>query len=207
VPQIALVTVEFNSTTPPLPSTALPLLSDRWSASCKVEMGLLLLFPIFWAGFVGLVIFLHLLSVITPPKPSTMFAFCARSLTYLACILICATYGVFASIFLRIIGLPGLSQWTVARAFKWTMGLSTGVWFDVFEGAEYLDERPAVFLGNHQRWVLDYNSLDGQHVKCPRRGRCPFRCCRPRATEPRLTCTHLQRTRCPGAWSYVSKIL
>ncbi|KZZ88105.1 AtaAp protein [Ascosphaera apis ARSEF 7405] len=30
------------------------------------------------------------------------------------------------------------------------MWLTTGVWFDIVEGAEHLNTRPAVFIGNHQ---------------------------------------------------------
>jgi len=74
--------------------------------------------------------------------------------------IVCASYGVVASIALRLVGYGGLSQWTVARAFKWTMWLTTGVTFRIIEsskeeggrkgGEEALATRPAVFVGNHQ---------------------------------------------------------
>jgi len=40
----------------------------------------------------------------------------------------------------------------VARAFKWTMWLTTGVEF-VLQDEEHLATRPAVFIGNHQTYV------------------------------------------------------
>ncbi|KAI5284654.1 1-acylglycerol-3-phosphate O-acyltransferase [Ascosphaera aggregata] len=77
-------------------------------------------------------------------------AFFARCLAAYGCLAACASYGVIASIVLRLVGYGGISQWTVARAFKWTMWFATGVWFEIVEGAEHLATRPAVFIGNHQ---------------------------------------------------------
>ncbi|KAF1988728.1 acyltransferase-domain-containing protein [Aulographum hederae CBS 113979] len=77
--------------------------------------------------------------------------FCARLLASWAAFFTCAAYGVLAAFVLRVTGFGGLSQWTVARSFKYSMGLFAGVWFDVVEGQEYLDNtRPAVIIGNHQ---------------------------------------------------------
>ena len=77
-------------------------------------------------------------------------SFFARLLASYACISICAIYGVFASILLRLIGRHRISQWTVARSFKWAMALTTGVRFEIVAGKEHLQTRPAVFVGNHQ---------------------------------------------------------
>ncbi|EFE35989.1 uncharacterized protein ARB_04925 [Trichophyton benhamiae CBS 112371] len=76
--------------------------------------------------------------------------FFARCLAAYASLLFCAAYGVLASICLRIAGRGQISQWTVARAFKWSMWLTTGVHFDIIQGQKYLSTRPAVFLVNHQ---------------------------------------------------------
>lgn len=76
--------------------------------------------------------------------------FVARCLAAYACLMTCATYGVFASIALRLVGYGQISQWAVARAFKWTMLLTTGMRFVIVEGEEYLSTRPAVLIGNHQ---------------------------------------------------------
>ncbi|OAL72307.1 1-acylglycerol-3-phosphate acyltransferase [Trichophyton violaceum] len=76
--------------------------------------------------------------------------FFARCLAAYASLLFCAAYGVLASICLRVAGRGQISQWTVARAFKWTMWLTTGVHFDIIQGQKYLSTRPAVFLVNHQ---------------------------------------------------------
>jgi hypothetical protein len=102
------------------------------------------------AVYAATTILFYALSYITSPKASQLCSFTGRTLASIGALVICATYGVFASIFLRIIGKAGLSQWTVARSFKYTMWWFTGVSFDIFEGKEYLETRPAVFVGNHQ---------------------------------------------------------
>lgn len=76
------------------------------------------------------------------------YARCAAS--FLALIL-CAIYGTIASACLNVVGYGGLGQWTTARAFKYTMLVFTGVWFEVQDEEKVLGRvRPAVFLGNHQ---------------------------------------------------------
>ncbi|KAF2019825.1 1-acylglycerol-3-phosphate O [Aaosphaeria arxii CBS 175.79] len=107
-----------------------------------------------------LIIFLRVISIFLPKKLSQLASFVAFCITATIALCFCASYGVFASIFLRCIGYGGLSQWTVARAFKWTMWIFTGVTFRVTEsarveggrrgGEEALKERPAIFVGNHQ---------------------------------------------------------
>ena len=77
-------------------------------------------------------------------------AFVARCLAAYGSLLVCAAYGVVASIFLRLIGYGRVSQWATARSFKWVMRLTTGVRFDIIEGEEHLTTRPAIFVGNHQ---------------------------------------------------------
>ncbi|OJD20334.1 hypothetical protein ACJ73_08331 [Blastomyces percursus] len=76
--------------------------------------------------------------------------FFARCLAAYACLVACASYGVVASIVLRLVGYGGLSQWTVARSFKWAMRLCTGTYFEIVSGSEHLSTRPAVFITNHQ---------------------------------------------------------
>ncbi|KAL1957232.1 hypothetical protein VTO42DRAFT_6266 [Malbranchea cinnamomea] len=76
--------------------------------------------------------------------------FFARCLASYGCLVACASYGVIASIVLRLVGHGNIAQWTVARSFKWTMRFATGVRFDIIEGQEYLLTRPAVFITNHQ---------------------------------------------------------
>jgi len=108
------------------------------------------------AGPPLLIIFLRALSAVLPKKLAQLTSFAAFFVTSMIMMIICAMYGVFASIFLRLVGYGGLSQWTVARAFKWTMWLTTGVTFRVMDsgkpggGEEALLTRPAVFVGNHQ---------------------------------------------------------
>lgn len=77
-------------------------------------------------------------------------AFVGRCLAAYASLLVCASYGVIASIVLRLVGYGGVSQWATARSFKWVMWCTTGVIFKVVEGSEHLTVRPAVFIGNHQ---------------------------------------------------------
>lgn len=90
---------------------------------------------------------LHTMSLlIRTPHP----AFYARCLSSYLCLLVCALYGVLAALLLRLSGHHRSTQYTVARAFKWTMRFATGVRFDIVAGAENLDQRPAVFVANHQ---------------------------------------------------------
>ncbi|KAF2103784.1 putative 1-acylglycerol-3-phosphate acyltransferase [Rhizodiscina lignyota] len=84
-------------------------------------------------------------------QPHQAFCFWARILASIGALCLCASYGVVASICLRLVGYGGLAQWTTARSFKYAMWLVTGVWFDIGkEGGEWLKIRPAVFMGNHQ---------------------------------------------------------
>ncbi|KAK3301566.1 uncharacterized protein B0T15DRAFT_316309 [Chaetomium strumarium] len=100
----------------------------------------------FLAGYTVLVISFYMVSIVVPRA-----AFVARSLASYLSLVICSLYGVAASIALRLLGYHQLAQWTVARSFKWVMGLTTGVTFDVEDPNGYLDKtRPAVFIGNHQ---------------------------------------------------------
>ncbi|KAF2732626.1 1-acylglycerol-3-phosphate O [Polyplosphaeria fusca] len=107
-----------------------------------------------------LILLLHALTIVLPPKIAQITFFLAFLLTSWIAMLLCAGYGVVASLCLRIVGYGGLSQWTAGRAFKWTMWLGTGVTFQVVEGGrieggrrggqDALLTRPAVFVGNHQ---------------------------------------------------------
>lgn len=110
------------------------------------------------------VVALYLLSAILPGFMGTYSEFLARCIASWLALLLCASYGVVASIALRCIGRGGLSQWTVARAFKYVMWAVTGVTFDVVRGEEYLSEeydledaedkkagrKARVIVGNHQ---------------------------------------------------------
>lgn len=107
-----------------------------------------------------LIVFLRTISIILPRRLAQQASFFAFSLTSFLTMGMCAIYGIFASIPLQAVGHGGLSQWTVGRAFKWSMWLITGVSFKVMEsgkivggrrgGEEALLTRPAVFVGNHQ---------------------------------------------------------
>lgn len=110
----------------------------------------------------ALIMILRALSLVLPGRLAQLASFYAFSITGFLLLMICAIYGVMASIALRLVGYGGLSQWTVARAFKWTMWWTTGVTFRVSgsmkatsagNGEDALRLRPAVFLGNHQRCV------------------------------------------------------
>ncbi|KAI1637161.1 hypothetical protein F4809DRAFT_605775 [Biscogniauxia mediterranea] len=100
----------------------------------------------FLVGYSALVIFLYMLSAVVSKA-----AFAARSLAAYLSLVICAIYGAFASIALRIVGREQIAQWTTARAFKYVMAATTGITFDIIDPKGYLESvRPAVFIGNHQ---------------------------------------------------------
>jgi lysophosphatidate acyltransferase len=107
----------------------------------------------------ALIMFLRLISLVLPSGPAQLVSFAAFTLTAFILLLASASYGMFASIVLRIVGYGGLSQWTVGRSFKWSMWITTGVTFRVtgsmkreggMTGEDALNMRPAVFVGNHQ---------------------------------------------------------
>jgi hypothetical protein len=102
---------------------------------------------------------LHTLAFLLPPTlagghPKRLANFFARGLAFLGCLLLCANYGIAASIVFRIIGKPGLAQWATARAFKYTIYVSTGVWMTVEDELGELRTRPMVIVANHQTYVL-----------------------------------------------------
>jgi lysophosphatidate acyltransferase len=100
----------------------------------------------FLAGYIALTLFFYMLSAIIPKS-----AFVARLLASYLALIVSSLYGVSASVVLRAVGLNQLSQWAVARSFKYLMGFSTGVTFDVEDPKGHLQNvRPAVFIGNHQ---------------------------------------------------------
>jgi lysophosphatidate acyltransferase len=82
---------------------------------------------------------------------SNVLEYYGRSFASFIALILCAIYGTIASACLTVGGYGGLGQWTTARAFKWTMLYSTGVWFEIDDEKDYLSTtRPAVFVGNHQ---------------------------------------------------------
>lgn len=94
----------------------------------------------------ALTIALYILSTVIPAC-----GFFALLLASYISILICATYGVIISILLRLVGYQRIAQWAVARSFKYTMQLTTGITFVIEDPNNYLNTtRPAVFIGNHQ---------------------------------------------------------
>ena len=109
-------------------------------------MSLLSLLAKFLAGYAALVAALYMLALVVPKA-----AFAARLLASYIALVVCALYGVAASLVLRAAGNPGIAQWATARAFKYVMLLTTGVTFEMVDPHGVLDTvRPAVFIGNHQ---------------------------------------------------------
>jgi lysophosphatidate acyltransferase len=96
--------------------------------------------------YLAITLFLYMLSLRIP-----IAGFFARLLAGYASLVACACYGVFISVLLRLVGYGGISQWAVARSFKYTMRYTTGIEFVIEDPNDYLNTtRPAVFIGNHQ---------------------------------------------------------
>jgi lysophosphatidate acyltransferase len=107
---------------------------------------LLYYFLLFTSFLLILTVTLFMLSLRIP-----LAGFFARLLASYFCLVICASYGVIISILLRLVGYGRISQWAVARSFKYTMRYATGVTFEIDDPNDYLNStRPAVFIGNHQ---------------------------------------------------------
>lgn len=100
----------------------------------------------FLTGYVALTLVCYMLSAVVPKA-----AFVARSLASYLSLVVSSLFGVAASVILRLVGYGQLSQWAVARSFKFLMALTTGVTFTVEDPKGHLEKvRPAVFIGNHQ---------------------------------------------------------
>lgn len=98
------------------------------------------------AGYFALTLLLFALSLQIPAA-----GFFARLLASHFSLVIVATYGVLVSIVFRVAGYGRMSQWAAGRAFKYVMGITTGVRFAIEDPHNYLNNtRPAVFIGNHQ---------------------------------------------------------
>jgi len=106
---------------------------------------------------------LYILSWTLPPNARRLPSYFARLLASFGCLALAASYGFISALLLRLVGKEGLTQWTVAKCFKYLMLLTTGVSVEVVEGAEYLNTRPAVYIGNHQSYVclLVFSGCDG----------------------------------------------
>lgn len=106
-------------------------------------------FVLFPSFYIGLTLAFYTLSVFSISTPKSTFY--ARTLAAYGTLVLCALYGVLASLLLRLLGHHRLSQWATARFFKWTMRYTTDVRFEIVSGEQYLNSvRPAVLIGNHQ---------------------------------------------------------
>ena len=111
------------------------------------------------AVITAVVMLFRLFSKILPASYAQTASFIAFAITAVSLMIVCASYGVVAGILFRLMGYGGLVQWSVGRAYKWSMWLTTGVHFEIassmrreggFNGEDALAIRPAVFIVNHQ---------------------------------------------------------
>ncbi|KAK2589397.1 1-acylglycerol-3-phosphate O-acyltransferase, partial [Conoideocrella luteorostrata] len=97
-------------------------------------------------GYAAITAFFYMASYAVPKA-----SFVARAMASYVSLLVCAVFGVLASIFFTLIDRQGISQWATARAFRYAMLLSTGIVFEIDDPKDVLGTtRPAVFIGNHQ---------------------------------------------------------
>lgn len=75
--------------------------------------------------------------------------FYVKSTIYGVLVASCALYGVFASIVLRIVGKKDYAQYTVARAFYYSMSTLLGVTIKI-KNEHYLNDVPGIVISNHQ---------------------------------------------------------
>ncbi|GEQ72046.1 hypothetical protein JCM33374_g5732 [Metschnikowia sp. JCM 33374] len=75
--------------------------------------------------------------------------FYVKSFVFGSLILVCAFYGVVASIVLKIIGKEEYAQYTVARSFHFLFSKILGVKVTI-KNEELLYEKPSVVISNHQ---------------------------------------------------------
>ncbi|CAG8951319.1 hypothetical protein HYFRA_00008069 [Hymenoscyphus fraxineus] len=109
-------------------------------------MSLVYYLELFVGGYVATTLAFYALSMASP-----LAGFIARLLASYISLIIAASYGVFVSIVLRLVGYHRIAQWATARFFKVIMYLTTGISFTIDDPHNYLKTtRPAVFIGNHQ---------------------------------------------------------
>ncbi|EGS17679.1 putative 1-acylglycerol-3-phosphate protein [Thermochaetoides thermophila DSM 1495] len=97
-------------------------------------------------GWITLFIFFYMLGFLLPKA-----TFVGRALASYFALVVSSLFGVTAAIVLRLVGYGQLSQWVVARFFKYAMLVTTGVNFVAEDPNGYLEKvRPAVFVANHQ---------------------------------------------------------
>ncbi|KAK9478220.1 hypothetical protein V1514DRAFT_307684 [Lipomyces japonicus] len=99
--------------------------------------------------FLGLVLgftmSLNLLGIIYKP-----FQFYGRFLLCFLSMCTCATYGLFASVVLSLIGKKSLSQWAAGRAFSTLTCPLIGLDIKIQNEEILTKTRPAIFISNHQ---------------------------------------------------------
>merc|ERR1712093_566948 len=94
----------------------------------------------FAIAYLGLTIFLIMLSSRVPAA-----GFFGLLLASYASLLVAATYGVFISILMRLVGHGRSSQWATGRFFKYLMRFTTGITFSIDDPNDYLNKtRPAM---------------------------------------------------------------
>lgn len=136
---------------PNAPTKSLTAADVHLQPSSMTVSGVLLKYVLI--PYLASIALLYILSWILPPNARRLPSFFARILASIGCLGLAASYGLLSAMLLRLVGKEGLTQWTVAKCFKYLMLLTTGVGVEVVEGAEYLNTRPAVYLGNHQSYV------------------------------------------------------
>jgi hypothetical protein len=87
-------------------------------------------------------------------SPFQGLRFWSRAVSMYCSLVLCASYGVIASILLRIAGRPTLSQWATARSFLLVTAPLVGWEWDIQGEEKLAAHRPAVFISNHQRYYL-----------------------------------------------------
>lgn len=75
--------------------------------------------------------------------------FYLKSVVFGSLIILCALYGVVASILLRLVGKEEYAQYTVARAFYYSLSRILGIHI-ILKNEELLHQKPAVVVSNHQ---------------------------------------------------------
>lgn len=79
----------------------------------------------------------------------TRLKFYAKSAVFGSLVILCALYGVVASLALRLVGKEEYAQYTVARAFYYLLSKVLGITITV-KNEEFLLQRPSVVVSNHQ---------------------------------------------------------
>lgn len=93
------------------------------------------------------------LAVLTTTAYSRTARYYFNAVLYIALMGVCSILGVVYPLLFSVVGQRYNTNYAVARSFYALTGTLIGIKITIVEGEEYLKQRPAIILGNHQSFL------------------------------------------------------